>query len=468
MGREKVKLTVEKRAAGVRYRRMFKGAVWTSNTYPHESRENKREAWQEYVEWRAGRAARSPEPQPGDPYALLRELCHHKFQAMIDFAELTGDPEDAKAWRFVQGSVQTANPGMLKMLTAFAAGEVNGVDVGEVVRDRERVVARLNERPAAELAARVLADEHVAAVKRKADTDRGSHGYHGQVKAALDVFVNWYGAIRSMAHLSEKVVRDYTTFLEKQIEDGRMSRNTVHGYQQVFRGFVEATAETYPADVTRPANLRSKKCLIRRERKEPRKFTPDEVRLLLDNAVPRTRLFLLLMLNCAMYQGDIADLQAGEVDWTAGRIVRARSKTRRHAKSVGRGQPVRANWLLWRTTWGLLKEFGHREGTVLRTEQGGDLITHKETTRNDAVRSAYSRLVAKLKKRKKLPADWNKTLKDFRKTGANLLEKSEEHGQFYTLYLNHSVAKQNYLQSGEPVPGFDAAVRWLGGRVGIE
>ena len=128
---------------------------------------------------------------------------------------------------------------------------------------------------------------------------------------------------------------------------------------------------------------------------------------------------------------------------------------------------MKFNWLLWRETWRLFQEHASRDGLCFRSSNGGTLITHKPTTRNDAIRSAYRRLVEKLKRNNLLPADWNKTLKQFRKTGANLLEKSKDHGQFYSLYLNHSVARQHYLTSGEPVPSFDAAVAWLGQQFGI-
>ena len=94
----------------------------------------------------------------------------------------------------------------------------------------------------------------------------------------------------------------------------------------------------------------------------------------------------------------------------------------------------------------------------------------KESTRNDVIRSAYSRLIAKLKRNELLPAKWHKTLKSFRKTGANMLEKAEnqDHAQFYNLDLSSSVAKATYLTSGQPVPSFDQAVIWLGKEIGVE
>ena len=56
-------------------------------------------------------------------------------------------------------------------------------------------------------------------------------------------------------------------------------------------------------------------------------FTKEEVTSLLADASDRTKLYILLMLNCGMTQKDIADLQVSEVDWREGRIIRKRSKT---------------------------------------------------------------------------------------------------------------------------------------------
>ena len=50
-----------------------------------------------------------------------------------------------------------------------------------------------------------------------------------------------------------------------------------------------------------------------------------------------------LVLNCGMYQNDIAELRSEEVDWKAGALSRARSKTRK------RGGPV-VTYRLWLAT----------------------------------------------------------------------------------------------------------------------
>ena len=109
-----------------------------------------------------------------------------------------------------------------------------------------------------------------------------------------------------------------------------------------------------------------------------------------------------------------------------------------------------------------------RRGLVFLNEDGNPLVRGAigddgNEDRQDNIRSAYCRVIRKLKAKGLLPKIWNKTLKQLRKTGANVLEKSEAHAEFYTMFLDHSaVAKQHYLKSGEPVPRFDAAIKFFG------
>ena len=67
------------------------------------------------------------------------------------------------------------------------------------------------------------------------------------------------------------------------------------------------------------------------------------------------------MLNCGMYQNDIAELHRDEVNWTKGTLTRARSKTReRHGPVV--------TYKLWPETFALLKK--HRAGGRTGADHG--------------------------------------------------------------------------------------------------
>jgi len=179
------------------------------------------------------------------------------------------------------------------------------------------------------------------------------------------------------------------------------------------------------------------------------------------------------MLNCGYYQGDVADLDAAEVDWAKGRIVRARSKRQKIQAANSKSIPIRINWILWDRTFELLLAHGNRKGRVFLNEKQLPLVRGRigddgTEERQDNIRSAYMRVVQRLKSNKLLPGKWNKTLKQLRKTGANLLEKSKDHADFYEMFLDHSaVAKRHYLKSGEPVPKFDQAITFLGEQLGF-
>jgi len=466
MAREAIKLNVEKHGTKFRYKKQFKSARWRSKSFDSDTRENKRQAWAEFVEWRKEQSTSEQIQRydPSDPYVLHRELVAEKFRSIIEHAELTGNPSEAATFRAHLATVPSMDRDTLFEATAFVAGEYGGRATGEIIEDRARTVEKIKDSSNLNLNCKLLADEYISRLRRKAENNQGSYGHYGQVKRALEIFVEWFGASRSLEHVTEKTIRDYTAYLENLLNEKKIARNTAFNYQAKFRKWMTDLAEDYP-DVPLPKNLRSKAQRIPTERKEPNPFTLEEVQLLLSNASDKTKLYLCLMLNCAMYQGDIADINHKEIDWTHGRIIRPRSKTARQALTTGKGQPYRCNWALWPTTWELFQEYANREGICLLSKHGNPLIVNKTNARTDTIRSAYVRLVKKLKNRELLPQDWKKTLKHFRKTGANLIESSDLHGQSYSMYLNHSVAKQSYLTSGKPVPTFDAAIHWLGEQI---
>ncbi|HEY3788458.1 MAG TPA: hypothetical protein VGL71_06365, partial [Urbifossiella sp.] len=116
------------------------------------------------------------------------------------------------------------------------------------------------------------------------------------------------------------------------------------------------------------------------------------------SATDKTKLYLLLMLNCGMYQNDVAELAASEVDWKTGTITRKRSKTR------DRKDAPTVCYKLWPETLRLLKAY--RADTAVSTHQGETrvLLTadgkplvfagvkNGKFTGYDAIQSAYHRL----------------------------------------------------------------------------
>ena len=186
----------------------------------------------------------------------------------------------------------------------------------------------------------------------------------------------------------------------------------------------------------------------------------DEVKECLKAANDRTRLDLLLMLNCGMYQGDLSDLKHEEVDWNAGTVTRRRSKPKSH-KSV----PT-ARYRLWRETLKLLRQ--HRTtagGQVLRNSNGHPLVVRSlkpdgRAQTNDSIKNAYDRLKKK--------TGIMKPLKLRRKTSANLIRSNGQYSGLEDLFLGHSpssLSDKHYTAPPEDL--LARAIVWVGQQYGI-
>lgn len=444
---EKIKLTVDKLPTGkVRYTKMHQGKRWKSTVYPLDSRRNRSEAWAEFQAWKTAQGEAAALPQkvqqanqelvsvlvssPPTPNLETHQVVQSYFQAQAQ--ALNVPPEDITA--------------ALRAILAQAEATK-----GEIL-------------PQSETACQKLAEGFTAHYRTKAESGQGSYGRYSEVRALLPKFVAWFGPHKSLTEADAKLLPSWWEYLCGQITSEGMNRTTANKLLTLAKTFVRWASETTEG-VDVPANFASKRYKIDKAQTNPTPFSVEEAKLVLAHASERTRLYLLLCLNCGMYQGDISDLQAHEVDWTEGRIIRKRSK--------GKGTSnVKVNWLLWPTTFALLQKHANREGAALLNANGEELVrqgitANDNTTRADCITEAYRRVITKLKNRGQLPKQWNKSLSQLRKTGADLIESSP-YAEFYELYLDHStVAKRHYLRKdGKAVPKFDECLTWLGKQLG--
>jgi integrase len=212
-----------------------------------------------------------------------------------------------------------------------------------------------------------------------------------------------------------------------------------------------------------PGNLRSRR--FRFNHSAPAKietFTPEEVRTMLRTCIgfsDRTRLYLLLMLNCGMYQNDIAELLKSEVNWSKGALTRARSKTReRHGPVV--------IYKLWPETFALLKAHKAKEGELaLTTDEGNPLVRYwlekGVMRRYDIIQSAWSRLAAKMGVKK-----IRLGMKHLRKTSASLLGEHPQFKYYATHFLADSprhMTEKHYVRPSDEE--FFQALEWLRAQV---
>ena len=157
-----------------------------------------------------------------------------------------------------------------------------------------------------------------------------------------------------------------------------------------FKLFVKWLASSTEKLESLPKNIDDRGMGISVAERKAKTLTKDEITTLLEEANPRTQLYLLLAANCAMTQIDMAELHPDEVDWEKGIITRKRSKTA-DCQNV-----PEVSWPLWPLTLELLKkERGTDPDRVLLTREGRPLRTDimdgdkfKKTNARAALRSA--------------------------------------------------------------------------------
>jgi integrase len=212
---------------------------------------------------------------------------------------------------------------------------------------------------------------------------------------------------------------------------------------------------------------------VTRQTRSDRLWTPDDFKTTLQLVPGDFQLFLLLMLNCGFTNSDVAALLKSELRLDEGRIVRQRSKTRRHA------HPPIVNYRLWPTTLDLLRsQYSEHPSLALTNWQGNPLAISKLKTKDGktaettwtSIGRRYGEMKAAKAKKAKKPALPNKQLKFLRKTGSTKIRSNREFLSLDSLYLGHSwatVADKHYNAfDGQPYDPLDEAIDWLGSEFG--
>jgi integrase len=281
-------------------------------------------------------------------------------------------------------------------------------------------------------------------------------GRYDAYKRNICVFRDWMGAETDLAEITAFRLRDYYGWLCEQITAGRFAAAYCRSLLNAAKNFITGLAEL--GMIPLPGNIRSREFTFDdHEDKKIIYFTPAEIKKLLggcDGYSERTKLFLLLMLNCGMYQKDIADLLHEEMHWDAGTITRKRSKRKKGGFEV--------TYKLWPETFELLKRLRTpgEAGRVLLSGEGNPLVDYSvkedgSLRRYDLVNEAYQNLCDRVGE--------EKPIKVFRKTSADRLEKHPVYGRFYDYFLAHapkSVGERNYVAKPSQEL-FDEALEWL-------
>jgi integrase len=182
-------------------------------------------------------------------------------------------------------------------------------------------------------------------------------------------------------------------------------------------------------------------------------YSDEEIKTILAEAPERTKLYILLALNCGMYWADIADLKHGEFDGT--HITRCRTKT---------GE--QGTWLLWKETKIFLEKYATNEDdseTMLLHKDGSVLYWYKinagKVSRCNHMQSAFSDLLERL--------GISGTFRQFRATGSSLIrdESDTDTAKLFLANSKDSIAEMHYL--ADNFEGLNSALRKVEKRLGI-
>lgn len=246
------------------------------------------------------------------------------------------------------------------------------------------------------------------------------------------------------------------THLLCQVAEGG-SAWTASSYLRASRLFVRWCVDMGLLD--EPRNL--SRLSVRTQQRAVQTLTRGVLETVLENSSRRTRLYILLGLNCGMTQVDIARLTAAQVDLPAGTITRKRSKTGTHA-----GVPT-VRYRLWGLTRELLDEFGDRRAETLLRNKHGRALVWDELDPVKGFRRPHDNI----------DTCWRRaslgvttlTFKFLRKTGASMLASHGEYAFYAAYYLGHApatTADRHYVRPSDVK--FDEAILWLGQQFGID
>jgi len=304
-------------------------------------------------------------------------------------------------------------------------------------------------------------DRFVKHREQRAEAGDVSIGRLYAVTLHLGHFRDWLGKDVAVKEIDGNVLIRYHTHMMDHVKSKKWERTTARHYLVTVKSFVRWLWQT-EAIPTLPRIIDGKSDLLKITPAAPSVtvFTKDELTALLKDASDRTKLYILMMLNCGMTQKDIADLQADEVDWATGRIIRKRSKTSGHENV-----PT-VNYLLWPETLRLLVQERNPigDGLVLLNSNGAPLWTEEigpggKYRKTDNIKNAFERL------RKELMI--TKPLKSLKKTSATKIRNHEKFHGLEGLFLGHapqSMSDKHYTQA--PLDLLDQAIRWLGSEYG--
>ncbi|WP_020474433.1 tyrosine-type recombinase/integrase [Zavarzinella formosa] len=361
-----------------------------------------------------------------------------------------------KVWMMVQDWHQLDEASREKLVDSM-------IGVGKYQKIKGQADSLVAEKPApADRSIGVQIENWEEFLRKICKSGQMSEGRFDSYCRAVGIFRNWIGETNPVDVIDEAKLEAYFCHLTVLVDGKLYSTAYAHTILMTAKQFISRLAELKLIPL--PGNIRSRRMRFNHSApKTIETFSPAEVRDILaacDDRSERLKLYVLLMLNCGMYQNDIAELRKDEVNWTKGTLTRARSKTRE------RNGPV-VTYALWPETFALLKKHKAVAGDIaLTTENGNPLVKFSlgedgAMQRYDCIHAAWRGMAgSKDKKSVRLP------MKHLRKTSATLLGSHPQFKFFALHFLADSprgVADRHYVKPSDEE--FALALGWLRGQI---
>ena len=472
----------------LRWRKMYKGKVYTVSCKELGVPENKEASYQAANAWWADKLIelqRTGGPSPVARKHITVEMIKKRLRwaeqngrqdIAADYKErltraeriaahIPSTPEEQRAWwEGLDKCYPFPNDMEERIRDAKALGmDVDAIRLPQLLDDlvgegqvwMERFRTATSTKVPAEKSIGGLSQRFLALSAARVEGGELSASEHDLACRCVQHFVDWIGPGNEPGVITPEKWEAYWHHLRSMITAGTRSREYAKKDWRYARAFVEwlIGLDKMPA----LKNLHDKRYKIGETRKAIETFTQDEVKTLTEKAPGQLRLHLFLMLNCGFYQKDISDLLKDEVDLDGGYITRQRSKTRQHH---GDKVPT-VRYKLWPITLELLKvHLSPHPELALTTRQGKPWVEEKiegnrVKSRRDGIKSNFAHLAKRLK--------IEKPLKSFRKTSSTRIEGNRDYKHFRPLFLGHApkeVGEKHYADYSQGY--FDEAVEWLG------
>ena len=304
-----------------------------------------------------------------------------------------------------------------------------------------------------------LVDAFLANQRQGAGTPTGvSAARYDKLRVVMGKFLAAVHADSPVSELDNPLLNSWRDEVAKQVSDKVIAPLTGRDILAITKRFCNfAYNRGYIATLPRCLTARGQDAYtITVQRSEITTADVADVHKMLAVASPKARLIILLGVNCGYGPRDISGILKAEIDWEAGTVTRARTKTSR------RDKPTVVCFKLWPETLDAIKANLSDHPTLAFTTDTGKPLVNESigqdgiVKRHDAVHSIWFRLAKHAKVKTKL--------KQLRKLGATTLKEKYPH--FVDHYLSHAAGKVSDIHyAATHQAGFDDAILWLRSQV---